>query len=138
MKNVAADPPAGCHAGPASNNLSQWVGSIKGPEGTPYSEGTWLLSIWFPANYPFKPPHIRFTTPIYHPNVTTDGYFHLRELGDHWSPTFTIPEILLAIVEFIKEPDPDNPMVAEIAYQYRLDRKAFNEVCKEHVAKYAM
>jgi ubiquitin-conjugating enzyme E2 T len=43
--------------------------SIKGPNGSPYENGTFHLSVNIPDRYPIEPPIIRFTTQIYHPNV---------------------------------------------------------------------
>jgi len=45
------------------------VGTIAGPEGSPYQGGRWRVEISVPRQYPFSPPKCRFLTKIWHPNV---------------------------------------------------------------------
>jgi hypothetical protein len=59
---------------------------------SPYSGGVFFLSIYFPTDYPWKPPHITFTTRIYHPNIDSNGRISLDILGSHWCPALTIPK----------------------------------------------
>ncbi|EER02490.1 ubiquitin-conjugating enzyme, putative, partial [Perkinsus marinus ATCC 50983] len=61
----------GVTAHPASaSSMLRWVGRIKGPQGTPYEGGSFTIDIDIPEGYPFKPPKMRFRTPIWHPNIT--------------------------------------------------------------------
>ncbi len=51
-------PPFTLSACPKGDNLFEWVASIKGPRGTVYEGGTFLLELKFPSDYPFKPPKV--------------------------------------------------------------------------------
>lgn len=67
---------------PAADNLFRWKAYIKGPAGTPYENGIFFLSIDLPADYPFKPPKIKFTTRVYHCNINSNGSICLDILKD--------------------------------------------------------
>lgn len=43
------------------------------PNSDIYKQGAFQIEIKLPSIYPLDPPKIRFITPIYHPNVRTDG-----------------------------------------------------------------
>lgn len=53
--------------------MHHWVATIQGPDGTPYAGLTYRLALAFPDTYPFVPPKVSFTTPIFHPNVDLAG-----------------------------------------------------------------
>ena len=45
------------------------VGTILGPQDSPYSGGRFQIEITLPPTYPFMAPKFRFVTKIWHPNV---------------------------------------------------------------------
>ena len=97
LEEMKSDPPSNCNAGPINDNIYLWEGNIIGPSDSPYAGGMFKLLIHFPNNYPFKPPKIKFETPIYHPNINRHGSICLDILGTNWSPALTIVKVLLSI-----------------------------------------
>jgi|TARA_B110000971_G_scaffold221752_1_gene270369 ubiquitin-conjugating enzyme E2 D/E len=99
---------------------------IYGPSDTPYEGGIFKLNIIYPQTYPFKPPKINFVTKVYHPNIDTSGNICLDILKDKWSPALTISKILLSICSLMDEPNPDDPLMPEIAKEYTNNNTLFN------------
>ncbi|KAL1412890.1 hypothetical protein Q8F55_000639 [Vanrija albida] len=123
---------------PNGDNIHTWKVVIKGPDGTPYSGGKFAMSVEFGDSFPFKPPTVSFTTKTYHPNIDTDGNICIAVLKpDVWKPATKIASVLLAIQDLLDAPNPDDPLVASIADQYRNDRKAFDQKAAEFTKKYA-
>eukprot|EP00731_Ephydatia_muelleri_P017932 Em0010g1030a len=105
---------------------------------SPYQNGVFFLTIHFPTDYPFKPPKVAFTTKIYHPNINANGSICLDILRAQWSPALTVSKVLLSICSLLCDPNPDDPLVPDIARIYKTDRPRYNELAKEWTRKYAM
>lgn len=113
---------------------------MDGPPSTPYAGGTFGLLLTLPAEYPFKPPGVRFLTRVYHPNITNDsnGNICLALLkSENWKPATKIGPVLEAVRQLLAEPQPDDPLETSIAEEYRNDRQAYESKAREYVAKYA-
>lgn len=50
-------------AKPLDSNILEWHYIITGPPDSPYSGGEYWGRLSFPAEYPFKPPSIKMSTP---------------------------------------------------------------------------
>src|SRR5271156_6585299 len=121
---------------------------------SPYSGGVFFLAIHFPTDYPFKPPKVNFTTRIYHPNINSNGSICLDILRDQWSPALTISKgmkesdglmqykltvsVLLSICSMLTDPNPDDPLVPEIAHVYKTDRARYEATAREWTRKFAI
>ena len=109
-----------------------------GPEDSPYTGGVFFLDIHFPADYPFKPPKVSFTTRIYHCNINSNGGICLDILKDQWSPALTISKVLLSVCSLLTDPNPEDPLVSEIAQLLKNNLTQHNATAREWTAKYAM
>ncbi|GBC00663.1 hypothetical protein RclHR1_03930013 [Rhizophagus clarus] len=138
LTDLNRDPPAHCSAGPTNDDeLFHWQASIMGPADSPYTGGVFYLNIHFPTDYPFKPPKVNFITKIYHPNIDKDGNICLDILKEKWSPAFTISNVLLSILSIFTDPNPEDPLVPEIAREYKTDRNRYETNAREWTRKYA-
>lgn len=138
LNKLIKKPIDGIVAGPKSDtNLYSWKASINGPPNTPFEDGIFNLDITFTDDYPFKAPHVTFTTKIYHPNIDSHGNICLDILKSAWSPALSIQQMLLSISSLIAEPNPDDPYVSSIAREYKEDRELYNKNVRESVKQHA-
>ncbi|CAG9465546.1 unnamed protein product [Pedinophyceae sp. YPF-701] len=111
----------GLSAFPCGDNIMDWTGTIEGAEGTPYAGQKYKLELQFSAEYPFKPPNVRFATPCYHPNVDwASGTICLdilrdQSTGGQWSAAYSVKTVLVSIQSLLGDPNPASPLNAEAA-----------------------
>jgi len=131
-------PPENCSAGPINDNLFNWSATILGPTKSPFDGGIFNLNIYFPTDYPFKPPKVNFTTKIYHPNINKNGGICLDILKDSWSPALTVSKLLLSICSLLTDPNPNDPLEPDIANEYKNNRLKYDTNAKNWTQKYAI
>ena len=137
LEDITMDPPANCSAGVIDDDLYNWRATILGPDDSVYSGGIFIVNINFPEDYPFNAPKISFITRIYHPNISRNGSICLDILKEQWSPALTIAKVLISICSMLTDPNPDDPLEPRIAHQYKMGRKAFDEMAQLWTIKYA-
>ena len=138
LQDLKKDPPLNCSAGPVSEaDLYKWEGVMMGPSDSPYAGGVFNVTIEFPVDYPFKPPRIMFKTKIYHPNINAQGFICLDILKQNWSPALTISKALLSILSMLTDPNPDDPLMPDIAQQYKANRAEYEQKAREWTQQYA-
>lgn len=126
------------YAEPNEDDITKWSGYIMGPEDTPYEGGKFELNIEFTDNFPYKPPIVYFTTPIYHCNINSQGGICLDILKYNWSPALSVGKLLMSISSLLAEPNPNDPLVPSIAQQYKDFRVEHDSKAKEYTKKYAI
>ena len=131
LKDMLKDDIPNLSAGPINDNLFEWGAVILGPIGTPYEGGVFHLTISIPTKYPFKPPSVIFNTKIYHPNINSSGNICLDILKSQWSPALTISKILLSICSLLADPNPNDPLVPEIAGVLKNNPELYNKTARE-------
>ena len=138
LTELTKHPIPNCSAGPINDsNIMKWQATIFGPEGTPYYGGIFNLLIEFSVEYPFKPPKVIFTTPIYHCNINSSGGICLDILKDNWSPALNISKLLLSICSLLAEPNPSDPLVADIAELYKNNKELHDINARNHTIQHA-
>jgi ubiquitin-protein ligase len=110
-----------------------------GPEDSPYAGGTWVVSLEFPPEYPFKAPEIKFLTPIYHPNVkTASGEICADVINSNWGPTLNAKHCLVTLRSMMASPNADSPVEEGIAAELRDQPATFEAKAKAHTKSNAM
>lgn len=133
LKEMLNNPPSNCSGGPVDDSdVFKWHATIIGPTDTPYEGGIFNLLIDFPMDYPFKPPRVKFTTKIYHCNISSTGSICLDILKEQWSPALTISKVLLCICSLMDDPNPSDPLVPDIANLLKE-----NKALHDHNARHA-
>lgn len=130
-------PPANCSAGPEGDNLMTWKATIIGPSGSPFEGGIFYLTIKFPSNYPFRPPEIKFDTPVYHPNINKSGSICLDILKDQWSPALSTATVLLSICSLLTDPNPNDPLEPDVARIYKENKMQYEITAREWTRRHA-
>lgn len=122
-RRLAAQPAGGgIEAGPGPDgDLFRWCATIEGPADTPWAGRSLGLDIVFPPEYPFRPPEVRFTTSLRHPNVYPDGSVCVDLLGPNWAPACDVRSVLMTLQLLLAQPNPDSPANISAANVYRAD-----------------
>jgi ubiquitin-conjugating enzyme E2 I len=77
--------------------------------------------------YPTKPPKVKFTPALFHPNVYPSGTVCLSILNEEegWKPAITVKEILMGVQSLLNEPNLDSPAQADAYQLLKKDKVAY-------------
>ncbi|CAG0893830.1 unnamed protein product [Darwinula stevensoni] len=138
FRNLSEDPSEGIQAQPLDSSLQHWQASIVGPYGSPYEGGRFYLSLWFPINYPFKQPLVRFLTKVFHPNVSRHGDIGIDFLRGEWKPSWSICKMLVSIQSVLTFPLCNVCMEQAIGDLCSSDPETFSRIAAAWTRRYAM
>ncbi|TPX33012.1 hypothetical protein SmJEL517_g04040 [Synchytrium microbalum] len=114
-KELTVNSPDGITAGPVSeDDFFIWEALIAGPDETPFEGGVLTATLTFPRDYPLSPPVMKFTCPIFHPNVYKDG---------------------TVCISILHAPEPNDESAANLdaAKMWREDRKEYERIVRRNV-----
>eukprot|EP00483_Globobulimina_turgida_P008137 UN08153 len=110
LNELLENPIEAISCGPINvNNLLHWSAVFRGPEHTPYSNGTYYLLIDFPNSYPMRGPNVRYDFQLcntYHKNVDASGNI-ISMLNDQkwWHGGMRIKDLLIKIKGMFHDDD---------------------------------
>lgn len=112
-KSPIDEPSGGSRPGGGNSASNVILGRIL-PTSNIYNQAAFRIEISLPAEFPFKPPEVRFVTPIYHPNVDDQGKIcvDLLNTSESWKPTTPLVDVVKAIVDLIDNPKIDHALNA--------------------------
>ena len=87
--------------------------------------GKYEFTITVPRDYPFSAPKCICKTPIYHPNIDTQGFVCLNILREDWKPVLSINSVILGLIFLFYEPNSNDPLNHEAAEVMRKDLPRF-------------
>ncbi|ENN70278.1 ubiquitin-conjugating enzyme E2 T [Dendroctonus ponderosae] len=126
---------------PKDDKLDVLEAQIVGPEKSPYQGGIFKLEVIVPDAYPIMPPSIKFLTKVYHPNIDDSGRICLDLIKmppkGNWRPTIGIEALLIAVRMLLESPNPEDPLMADIAEEYQRNNSSFLRKAKDYTKKYA-
>ncbi|CAL8325776.1 unnamed protein product [Merluccius merluccius] len=139
---LSTEPPPGITCWQSAELVDELRAQIVGGDGTPYEGGLFSLEVKVPERYPFEPPNIRFLTPIYHPNIDNAGRICHDALKlppkGAWRPSLNISTVLTSIQLLMAEPNPDDPLMADISSEFKYNKQLYVENAKRWTEKHAV
>ncbi|XP_029361612.1 ubiquitin-conjugating enzyme E2 T [Echeneis naucrates] len=141
LQMLSTEPPPGISCWQTEEQIDDLRAQIVGGAGTPYESGVFSLEIKVPERYPFEPPKIRFLTPIYHPNIDSSGRICHDALKlppkGAWKPSLNISTVLSSIQLLMAEPNPDDPLMADISSEFKYNKQLYMEKAKKWTQEHA-
>ncbi|XP_069840661.1 ubiquitin-conjugating enzyme E2 T-like [Dendropsophus ebraccatus] len=141
LQLLSTEPPSGVSCWLVGDKMDELRAQVVGGPGTPYEGGVFSLEVTVPDRYPFEPPRVQFVTPIYHPNIDTAGRICLDILKPPpkgaWRPALSLSSVLTSIQLLMAEPNPEDPLMADIAREYKYHRAAYSATARSWTEKHA-
>jgi hypothetical protein len=87
-------------------------------------------------------PKVRFLTPVYHPNIDSEGRICLNLLKmppkGVWTPAYDVAAVLSGVQILLAQPNPDDPLMTDITDEYRTNHELFLRKAREYTIQHAV
>ncbi|EAN85120.1 putative ubiquitin-conjugating enzyme [Trypanosoma cruzi] len=137
IQDIEANPTDGVQIH-RSDNLSELLFDLTGPEGTPFSGGIFHVVLYFEEGYPEIPPRGVFRTKIFHPNVAEKGDICVNVLKQDWKPSLGLRHVLTVIRCLLIEPNAESALNEEAARLLLEDYDAYRRKAEMMTKIHAM
>ena len=77
--------------------------------------GKYKFTVTVDSEYPHKPPKVHCDTPVYHPNIDTEGNVCLNILRADWSAVLGVTPVILGLLFLFIDPNPNDPLNKDAA-----------------------
>ncbi|KAM8969878.1 ubiquitin/ISG15-conjugating enzyme E2 L6 [Sarcophilus harrisii] len=118
-----------------NSNVLIW-NAVLLPDREPYNLRAFKFRITFPRDYPLSPPHLKFITKMYHPNVTEDGEVCLPRINGKWMISTKVYEVLEDLKLLVNTPNPDLPLRVKLADLYIQNPEQFMKNAKKFTLQF--
>jgi len=133
--------PEGASIGADETNACAWVATIFGPSETLWDGGMFQVEFIFPPDFPEAPPFVHFLTPMFHPQINSQGVPYMRTLiiwrhADPKDKTITaLVRQLVGLLTSEPSPEPTSHLNATAAALHFSRSDAERKDYKRHVQK---
>ena len=139
LQCLSKNPVPGVDIVAESDDVTVWKVLLEGPASTPYADGCFEILVRFSADYPRRPPELRFVTPILHCNISNPGGRVCHQLLERlsWTVDTSMTDLLNAVTGLLITPEPDHPLNTELAECYHMDKTTYFTRARDHCCKHA-
>ncbi|WWC90954.1 uncharacterized protein L201_005892 [Kwoniella dendrophila CBS 6074] len=136
-------PPPFIWACPEEKNILDWHFIIRGPPDTPYAGGEYHGLIWFPSDYPFKPPDVKMFTPS--GRFETGHKICMSMTSYHpstWNAAWSVATILTGLLSFmlsdeitagaVRTSEADKKTLAKQSHAFNISNKKFRDIFPDY------
>tara|TARA_B100001093_G_C26847033_1_gene1023341 strand:- start:3503 stop:3985 length:483 start_codon:yes stop_codon:yes gene_type:complete len=147
LKQINKEPYYFYSVTPDENNFLNWDFMMIGPPETFYEGGIFYGKIEFTSEYPNKPPKLRFTSEMHHPNIYKDGnvcisilhegvdQYNYEQVNERWNPSHSVSSILMSVLSILGSPNFESPANIDASTEWKnsiedYKKKIYKLVCQ--------
>ena len=132
---------------PDESSFLKWNFLMIGPPDTFYEGGIFQGVIIFSNEYPNKPPQLKFTSEIFHPNIYKDGKVCISILhegedewgyelaSERWNPSHSVNSIMMSIISMLGDPNFESPADIDRSTMWKNNTDDFKNLIYSIVSK---